>query len=84
VIAEDTDFKQLIGVNIRLARELMGLSQGELARRIDARDRNEISRYENGHRKPSIGRMVRIAAELERTVDWFLAPHEEPRLDGRP
>jgi ribosome-binding protein aMBF1 (putative translation factor) len=71
------DIAQTIGENIKLGRRLANVTQDELASRIQARDHNEISRYEHARRKPGYDRLIQIAAALGQTVDWMLTPHDD-------
>lgn len=52
-----------VGGNVRRYREALGISQSELARRVDTVPRN-ISRIEAGVGLPSIPLLYRIAKEL--------------------
>jgi len=85
--APTTDDRQLIGSNIRLARELAGnVSQRELVRRVNQRLGSkfavqDVSRWENGHRLPSLHTTRAIAAALGRTRGWFYDEH--PELEDR-
>lgn len=56
-----------IGARIRQYRKDRGLSQMDLARRLDTRQA-EVSSWENGHRKPNGKHLERIAAELN--IHW--------------
>ncbi|MFI5473245.1 helix-turn-helix domain-containing protein [Streptomyces cacaoi] len=53
-----------IGLQIRDARKGAGLSQVALGERI-GRDHKTISRWENGHRIPSLIDLIRIAHALD-------------------
>jgi transcriptional regulator with XRE-family HTH domain len=54
----------LFGVNLREARERVGISQERLA--LDAKvDRAAISVYENGGREPNLRTVLKLAAKLE-------------------
>lgn len=70
------DVRQTIAENIVLGRKLAGISQKQLARRLELADEKEISRYENGRRTPGRERLIRIAAELGQSVGWFHDPHD--------
>jgi transcriptional regulator with XRE-family HTH domain len=60
-----------IGARVALAREDLGLTQAELAGRIDL-DRTAIAKIESGKRKVSATELVRLAAALDRAIDWFV------------
>ncbi len=51
------------GVNLRRIREMMGLTQDELAKRLGT-CKQVISRYETGHRSPSMETVVEYATKL--------------------
>ena len=52
-----------IGSNIRRIRDVIGISQTELANRIGS-NKSAISRYENGMQKPSLDTLMRVADAL--------------------
>lgn len=60
------------GVNVAYARERCGLSQSQLARKVDVVD-TYISRIETGRSTPSFGLIVRLAAELDTTPSELFA-----------
>jgi transcriptional regulator with XRE-family HTH domain len=67
--------EQQFGVNVAHARERCGLSQSQLARKVDVVD-TYISRIETGRSTPSFGLIVRLAAELNTTPsELFVEVH---------
>lgn len=60
-----------IGENIKKARKAAGISQKELADRLQVYQK-DISRWENGERAPSIEVFVRICRELSVSADEIL------------
>lgn len=52
--------RRAIGMRIRAIRQASGLSQVQLGERI-GRDHKSISRWENGHRTPSLDELILIA-----------------------
>lgn len=62
-----------IGDRIVLAREELGLTQAELASRVGGMDRTAVAKIEAGRRKVSAGELVRLAAVLDRPIDWFVS-----------
>lgn len=74
---DDTEDKGLIGHNIVLARTHLGISQGELARRLGI-DRRQLSEWERGVWEPTTRNLRRIGVALGRPVEWFLDPHDTP------
>src|SRR5690554_4534142 len=61
---------KLLGKRIRLARERLSMSQGELATHI-SKDQKAISEYENGKRKLAATDLVEIAHVLEVPILFF-------------
>jgi transcriptional regulator with XRE-family HTH domain len=59
-----TTVAERFGWNLRLARKRAGLSQRELARRID-RHQRRITEWEGGKCCPRIDALVRLAEVLE-------------------
>ncbi len=63
--------EQQFGVNLARARERCGVSQSQLARKVDVVD-SYVSRLETGRATPSFSLIVRLAAELDTTpADLF-------------
>jgi ribosome-binding protein aMBF1 (putative translation factor) len=62
---------RLFGENVRDARERAGLSQSQLAQRVQV-DRAAISLYERGAHAPSLHTIVRLANALEITAGQLL------------
>lgn len=60
-----------IGENIKKARKAAGISQKELADRLQVYQK-DISRWENGERAPSIEVFARICRELSVSADEIL------------
>lgn len=60
-----------IGENIKKARKAAGISQKELADRLQVYQK-DISRWENGERAPSIEVFARICKELSVSADKIL------------
>lgn len=65
---------------VRLAREMRGLSQAELAKRAGLQD-SAISHFETGTRKPSFDNLRRLADALDVTTDYLLGRTSDA---GRP
>jgi transcriptional regulator with XRE-family HTH domain len=64
------DAKKL-GKRIRLARVEADLTQTQLARKMDAKQKS-ISRYETGASVPSVETLVRLAKVLKKPTTFFL------------
>lgn len=62
------DKRDRFAVNLRRARETAGISQEELAERIEVH-RTEISLLERGGREPRLGTMVKLAVALGTTPE---------------
>lgn len=60
-----------LGMRIRLRRTELGLTQNELAERLNT-DQKQISRYENDHQKPTVDLLTKLAVELDTTTDYLL------------
>lgn len=59
-----------IGKIIRTQRELIGLTQAQLAEEVGLEDET-ISRMENGHRLPTIEKLIELAEVLKLPVASF-------------
>jgi len=57
------DKRERFAVNLRQARDTAGISQEELAERIEVH-RTEISLLERGGREPRLGTLVKLAVAL--------------------
>jgi len=64
------DIKKL-GKKIKLARVELDLTQTQLAKKIDAKQKS-ISRYETGVSLPSIQTLIKIAKVLKKPAGYFL------------
>src|ERR1700749_5147214 len=69
---------------VREQRELLKMSQGELARRMDARGfpyyQQTVRRIEDGRRKVSVGEAKAIAEILKTTVERLTWPTREASI----
>lgn len=61
----------MLGERIALLRRSRGLSQAELARRLQI-SASAMGMYEQGRREPSVQVLVALARELEVTTDFLL------------
>jgi transcriptional regulator with XRE-family HTH domain len=68
-----TAFTESVGSRIRAAREARGLSQQELARRIERRQA-AISDMERGLMEPEATTLVVLAQELQKPIAYFFPP----------
>jgi transcriptional regulator with XRE-family HTH domain len=72
-----------LGERIRMARELVGMSQAELARRIGI-SKNAMNDIETGDTDPRASRITAIALALEVSTDMLLGlkvAHERIKRD---
>ena len=60
-----------LGENIRKARKAAGVSQSELAERLQVYQK-DISRWENGERTPTMEVFTKICRELNASADEIL------------
>lgn len=60
-----------LGENIKKARKTAGVTQKELAERLQVYPK-DISRWENGNRTPSAIALARICRELNASADEIL------------
>ena len=68
--------KNYIGKNIKTVRELQGLTQEQLAKKLghdSSSAASYISKVESGKHKPSIGNLLKIAKALKTTAEALLA-----------
>lgn len=61
----------MLGNRIAALRKSRGLSQAELARRLQI-SASALGMYEQGRREPSLDMVVALASELEVTTDYLL------------
>lgn len=61
----------MIGENIRAARKAAGVSQKELAERLQVHQK-DISRWENGAHVPTVEMLIKICRELNASADEIL------------
>lgn len=67
----------ILGDRLRESRERMGVGQRELARRLELGE-TQIYRYESGQSEPTIGRLVKIAQELNVSIDYLVGFTDDP------
>ena len=69
--------KQVVGENVKAARDEKGLAQRELAELLGM-DQMTVSRWERGRVLPDAATtMPRLAAALDVTIAWLYTDHEE-------
>lgn len=72
---------EIVGQNIAIRRKQLGLSQKELAIRLDI-TQDALNRMEKGHIAPKMSRLENIAAQLQCTVP-YLFRSEQASLQER-
>lgn len=70
--------KTLFGQRLRFLREQQGLTQPELAQRLDTVKQN-ISRYELNLAEPEYSILIQIADYFDVTVDYLLGRTDNPK-----
>lgn len=70
-----------IGKRIRYRREQLGLTQQDLADRVNA-TQPQIGRYETGIFNPRLDKFVEIVRALHTTPNWLLG-YEEVKEEAR-
>jgi transcriptional regulator with XRE-family HTH domain len=70
-----------VGDRLRAARERVGISQRELARRLGL-SASLISQLENGVSQPSVGTLYGIVTELDVSLDEVIRGEEHPDRTG--
>lgn len=77
----DNDLAKLIGRNIYERRHRLGLSQKELAKRLEI-THDAMARMEKGKIAPKVGRLQSIADILQCSVPYLFRSHEH-HIDER-
>lgn len=77
-----TERDQAIAWHVWRRRVAAGMSQPELARRIDIAYQ-QINRYENCTNRISAGRLAEIAEALETPIEYFFRPLPSGALEKR-
>lgn len=78
-MSETVDLRRIIASRIRKAREMSGLSQGQVAKKLGLH-RPSITEAEAGNRKVSAEEVTKFAALYKVSISWLLGEGEE-RLD---
>lgn len=66
---------------LRMARELRGLTQVQLAREVGSVTAASVSQFENGHTRPAASTLRRLAVALRVPPTFFAAPARPPAQD---
>ena len=70
----------LIPENLKKARERLGITKVEAARRMNIPQSSYV-RYENGGRKPTLATINQMAQVLETSVDYLIGESAESEAD---
>ena len=76
------DLNKIIGKRIADARDLRGLKQVELAKRVD-KPRQHLSQIELGHQQPRADFLVQIADVLNVSLDYLTGRKDDPSIKQR-
>lgn len=77
-----TAMDHLVGAKLRERRMMLGLTQGDLARRVGI-THQQLHKYEQGVNRISAARLFLCARELSAPVDFFFQEGEE-QTEPRP
>lgn len=70
-----TPINEVVGANIRAAREERHLTQRQLGTLVNDTDGNAVSRWERGAHRPSDENLVLLSRALDREIAWFYRDH---------
>ena len=73
----DNDGVEIFKVRLKTAREMRGMSQGELAEKSRLPP-SSVSHFEAGKRKPSFDNLRKLATALNVTTDYLLGRTATP------
>ncbi len=74
--------KKAVGVRLKEMRQIRGLTQCELAEKLDYASERQLQRIESGATSCSVDKLMEIAQILEVTTDYLLFGSEQ-RHEGR-
>lgn len=77
-----TDQAQVVAVRLREAREVTGLTQGDVATTLGL-PRTSVLAMEAGTRKVSVTEITALAKLYGRTVAWLVGEEDSPDLSGQ-
>jgi len=70
------NLRTTVAANIKAARDAAGLTQKQLALRLQG-DPQVISKWERGEHTPTLANLSALALALGRDVSWFYTDHEK-------
>lgn len=71
--------EKMLGKRIKERREHLGLSQDQLAQKMDYKDKSAISKIESGQRDLTQGKIQRFAEVLLTTTSYLMGWTDDPR-----
>lgn len=77
--------KKAVGARLKETRRRQGLTQAELAARLDYSSERQLQRIENGETSCSVDKLMELAQILEVTTDYLLFGEtevQESRYEG--
>ena len=73
----EADLRQIVARNITYLRTDAGMTQAELAAKINYSDKS-VSKWERGEGMPDVTVLMQMAEIFGITVDWILTDHPKP------
>ena len=73
---QDTSLVKMLGQRIKQLRKDKGLTQKELAKRIEL-SHAQLNKYESGFNAPPIDRLVSLAETLDTSLDYLILGDEK-------
>jgi transcriptional regulator with XRE-family HTH domain len=73
-----TDVDRLVGQRVRMRRQLLGMSQSDLAARLGC-SFQQVQKYENGSNRVSASMLAKVAAALTVPITFFF---DDQPLEG--
>ena len=67
-------FNLMVGERVKAARKTLGMTQQELSKGLDLKDRQILSNIESGLRKVSSDELLALMRILEKSLDYFTDP----------
>ncbi len=73
--------KKAVGARLKETRRRQGMTQAELAARLDYSSERQLQRIENGETSCSVDKLMELAQILEVTTDYLLFGETEVQED---
>lgn len=81
MMSEQSDFGGAVVERLREAREVLGLTQEDVARALGI-PRTSVHAFESGKRKVSVGEIRKLARLYQRPVGWLIGEEADPDVQG--